>query len=137
MKKTVIFSLLVIFAASTSGYAQEAGRGGGGQRASREDGLDPTPIDPAKDPNVGMFINDYRNAKPRLLSGQRGLSSCHTELKLSRHNPQKASIRKWHQQCAHSFRRRTIKIDIALLAIAFIIPRLQSSKSNNPPSAGS
>ena len=70
MKRTVIFSLLVIFAASTAGYAQQAGRGGGGQRASREDGLDPTPIDPAKDPNVGMFINDYRNAKPRPMYGK-------------------------------------------------------------------
>ena len=68
MKRTVIFSLLVIFAASTAGYAQQADRGG--QRASREDGLDPTPIDPAKDPNVGMFINDYRNAKPRPMYGK-------------------------------------------------------------------
>src|SRR6266550_4909673 len=68
MKKT-IFSLLVVFAASTVGYAQQAGRGGGGQQTSREDGLDPTPIDPAKDPNVGMFINDYRNAKPRPMYG--------------------------------------------------------------------
>jgi mannose-6-phosphate isomerase-like protein (cupin superfamily) len=67
MKKTVIFSLLVLFAASTLGYTQ-AGRGGG-QQTSREDGLDPTPIDPAKDPNVGMFLNDYRNAKPRPMYG--------------------------------------------------------------------
>ena len=70
MNRTVIFSLLVIFAASTIGYAQQAGRGGGAQRTSREDGLDPTPIDPAKDPNVGMFLNDYRNAKPRPMYGK-------------------------------------------------------------------
>src|SRR5215472_2077460 len=69
MKKTVIFSLLLLFAASTPGYTQQAGRGGG-QQTSREDGLDPTPIDPAKDPNVGMFLNDYRNAKPRPMYGK-------------------------------------------------------------------
>lgn len=69
MKKT-IFSLLVILAASAAGYTQQAGRGGGGQRTTREDGLDPTPIDPAKDPNVGMFLNDYRNAKPRPMYGK-------------------------------------------------------------------
>jgi mannose-6-phosphate isomerase-like protein (cupin superfamily) len=70
MKKTVIFSLVVFFAASTLGYTQQAGRGGGGEQTSREDGLDPTPIDPAKDPNVGMFLNDYRNAKPRPMYGK-------------------------------------------------------------------
>ena len=70
MKKTVIFSLLVFFAASTLGYTQQAGRGGRGQQTGREDGLDPTPIDPAKDPNVGMFLNDYRNAKPRPMYGK-------------------------------------------------------------------
>lgn len=69
MKKT-IFSLLVILAASAAGYTQQAGRGGGRQRTTREDGLDPTPIDPAKDPNVGMFLNDYRNAKPRPMYGK-------------------------------------------------------------------
>ena len=69
MKKT-IFSLLVILAASAVGYAYQAGRGGDGQRTSRQDGLDPTPIDPTKDPNVEMFLNDYRNAKPRPMYGK-------------------------------------------------------------------
>ena len=69
MKKT-IFSLLVILAASAVGYAYQAGRGGDGQPTSRQDGLDPTPIDPTKDPNVEMFLNDYRNAKPRPMYGR-------------------------------------------------------------------
>jgi mannose-6-phosphate isomerase-like protein (cupin superfamily) len=67
MKKTVIFSL-AIFLAATLGYAQ-APRGGG-QPTGREDSLDPSPIDLAKDPNVGMFLNDYRNSKPRPMYGK-------------------------------------------------------------------
>jgi mannose-6-phosphate isomerase-like protein (cupin superfamily) len=63
MKKHVLFSLLVICLAATCGYAQR-GPGTGQPATPREDGLDPTPISPA-DPNVGMFLNDWRNAKPR------------------------------------------------------------------------
>lgn len=35
----------------------------------REDMLDPSPIDPAKDPNVDMFLGDYRTAQPRTIHG--------------------------------------------------------------------
>jgi mannose-6-phosphate isomerase-like protein (cupin superfamily) len=35
----------------------------------REDQLDPSPIDPAKDPDVDMFLGDYRTAQPRTLFG--------------------------------------------------------------------
>jgi len=63
MKKHVAISLVVICFVSALGHAQQAPRGGQQQRA-REDSLDPTPIDPAKDPNVDMFLNDWRNAKP-------------------------------------------------------------------------
>ena len=41
----------------------------GGQSAFRRDALDPSPVDPATDPNVDLFIGDYRNATPRTLYG--------------------------------------------------------------------
>ena len=31
--------------------------------------LDPSPIDPAKDPDIDMFLGDYRTAKPRTIHG--------------------------------------------------------------------
>jgi mannose-6-phosphate isomerase-like protein (cupin superfamily) len=70
MNKTVRLSLIAICFAATSGYAQRAPRGGQPQAAAREDGLDPTPINPAVDPNIDMFINDWRNAKPRAMYGK-------------------------------------------------------------------
>ena len=77
MKRIVgLFAIAICFAA-TSDYAQQAGRqrGGGGaggqqqQPAFREDALDPSPVDPSVDPNIDMFVNDYRNAKPRTVDG--------------------------------------------------------------------
>jgi mannose-6-phosphate isomerase-like protein (cupin superfamily) len=72
MRKTILLSLLAICLASTSLYAQR-----GAPRSTtpvvaknHEDGLDPTPINPATDPNVGMFLNDWHNAKPRPLYGK-------------------------------------------------------------------
>ena len=35
---------------------------------SREDALDPTPIAPGVDPNIDLFINDYKNSQPRMIS---------------------------------------------------------------------
>ncbi|MEN9931517.1 MAG: hypothetical protein RIS17_90 [Pseudomonadota bacterium] len=35
----------------------------------RQDALDPSPVDPAKDPDIGLFLGDYRAAKPRTLFG--------------------------------------------------------------------
>jgi mannose-6-phosphate isomerase-like protein (cupin superfamily) len=40
------------------------------QATFREDALDPTPIDPAVDPNIDLFINDYHNARPRTEYGK-------------------------------------------------------------------
>jgi hypothetical protein len=55
----------VVFCASaTLGYAQQAQ-----PRTSREDGLDPSPIDPSVDPNIDMFVNDWKNAAPRSMYG--------------------------------------------------------------------
>ena len=67
MKKTIIVSLAAISVIAAPGFAQT---GRGGQPSGHEDALDPTPIDPAKDPNVSMFVNDYRNAKPRAMYGK-------------------------------------------------------------------
>ena len=69
MKRIVGLSIIAIFFVATSGYAQQPARGGQQQSTSREDGLDPTPVDPSVDPNVDMFINDYKNAKPRTVYG--------------------------------------------------------------------
>ena len=73
MKKIVGLLFIASCFAATSSYAQQAprrGAGGGQQQpTSREDGLDPTPVDPKVDPNVDMWINDYRNAKPRTVYG--------------------------------------------------------------------
>ncbi len=35
----------------------------------RQDALDPSPVDPANDPDIGLFVGDYRVAKPRTLFG--------------------------------------------------------------------
>ena len=67
MKNNILFSLIAICLAAARvvmGSERGGGAAGGGQPAAREDGLDPTPIGPS-DPNVGMFINDWKNSKPR------------------------------------------------------------------------
>ena len=46
------------------------GRGGQPPATAREDALDPTPVDAAVDPNIDLFINDWRNAKPRTVYGK-------------------------------------------------------------------
>jgi mannose-6-phosphate isomerase-like protein (cupin superfamily) len=70
MKRIIGLSIIAICFAAASASAQQAARGGQAQSTSREDGLDPTPVNPAVDPNVDMFINDYRNAKPRTVDGK-------------------------------------------------------------------
>ena len=70
MKKIAGVLFVVSCFAATSNHAQQAPRRGGqAQSTFREDALDPTPVDPSTDPNVDMFINDYRNAKPRTVYG--------------------------------------------------------------------
>jgi mannose-6-phosphate isomerase-like protein (cupin superfamily) len=66
--KTIVFSLTAICFAAIPGLAQQTPPAQ--QPTAREDALDPTPIDPAVDPNVDMFINDWRNAKPRPMYGK-------------------------------------------------------------------
>ena len=64
MKLIVTLSLVVVCASATLGYAQQAQ-----PRTSREDALDPSPVDPAVDPNIDMFVNDWKNATPRSMYG--------------------------------------------------------------------
>ena len=64
MKFIVTLSLLAFCASVTLGYAQQAQ-----PRTAREDALDPSPIDPGVDPNIDMFVNDWKNAAPRNLYG--------------------------------------------------------------------
>jgi mannose-6-phosphate isomerase-like protein (cupin superfamily) len=79
MKQTITFSLLAICFAASVGYAQRAPRTAQ-PGTVREDALDPTPVDPALDPNVGMFINDWRNSKPRAMYGKLVLHDILTSL---------------------------------------------------------
>jgi mannose-6-phosphate isomerase-like protein (cupin superfamily) len=68
--KTIIGLLCIASCfTGTSNFAQQAPRRAQPQSTSREDALDPTPVNPAVDPNIDMFINDYRNAKPRTAYG--------------------------------------------------------------------
>jgi mannose-6-phosphate isomerase-like protein (cupin superfamily) len=64
MRRKLGLAVVAVCLVAGSAYAQR-----GGQSTSREDGLDPTPVNPSVDPNVDMFINDYRNAKPRTVYG--------------------------------------------------------------------
>ena len=64
MKMIVTLSLLVLCASAVPGYAQQQQ-----PRTSREDALDPSPIDPKVDPNIDMFVNDWNSAAPRNMYG--------------------------------------------------------------------
>ncbi|MEO8679125.1 MAG: hypothetical protein ABI665_08765, partial [Vicinamibacterales bacterium] len=64
MKLIATLSLAIFCASATAGYAQQAQ-----SRTSREDALDPSPINPSVDPNIDMFVNDWRNAAPRSVYG--------------------------------------------------------------------
>ena len=84
MKNPITFSLVAICCAATFGYAQQAPRPNqaAGARAAeaREDALDPTPVDPAVDPNIDMFVNDWRNSKPRAMYGNLAFRDILTKL---------------------------------------------------------
>ena len=71
MKRMLVLLFIAGCLAATACDAQQAPRrvGGQAQPTTREDALDPTPVDPATDPNIDMFVNDYRNAKPRTVYG--------------------------------------------------------------------
>src|SRR5262245_27102154 len=64
MKLIVSLSLAAFCASATLAYAQQPQ-----SRTSREDALDPSPVDPSVDPNIDMFVNDWKNAAPRTVYG--------------------------------------------------------------------
>jgi mannose-6-phosphate isomerase-like protein (cupin superfamily) len=68
MKNNITFSLIAICLAATFDYAQSTPPAEQAVTA-RQDALDPTPIDPAVDPNIDMFINNWKNSKPRAMYG--------------------------------------------------------------------
>lgn len=59
MKKIIVFSLVAIFVATVA-FAQES---------PRNDALDPRAFDPAVDPDIDMFLNNWRNSMPRVMYG--------------------------------------------------------------------
>jgi mannose-6-phosphate isomerase-like protein (cupin superfamily) len=80
MIRTIAFSLIAVCFSGSSGYAQRGPRAAQPPSTAREDGLDPTPVDPAADPNIDMFVNDWRNAKPRPMYGKLVLHDILTRL---------------------------------------------------------
>ncbi len=71
MRRMLVLLFVAGCLTATACDAQQAPRRGGvqAQATTREDALDPTPVDPATDPNIDMFINDYRNSKARTVYG--------------------------------------------------------------------
>lgn len=74
-----LFVAALLVAEAPPAQQQVPGRGDRGQSGrgaptpppqGREEGLDPSPINPATDPNVDMFIGDYRVSKSRTLYGR-------------------------------------------------------------------
>lgn len=64
--KTVLIGTALALGLTSAGMAQAQRPAG---PPPKEDALDPSPIDPAADPDLNMFINDWRNAKPRAENG--------------------------------------------------------------------
>ena len=50
--------------------AQTTREDGPVSQAAREDALDPSPVDPARDPDIGRFLNDWRTSPPRTAFGK-------------------------------------------------------------------
>ena len=65
MKRILVLAVATAGFAAVSVHSQQAPNRGQGQPAGREDGLDPSPVNPATDPDINMFLNDWHNAKPR------------------------------------------------------------------------
>jgi mannose-6-phosphate isomerase-like protein (cupin superfamily) len=66
--RSVLMAAVCFVAASAN--AQPRSRAAAPRPAVREDALDPSPVDRAKDPDIDLFLNDWRNAKPRTMYGK-------------------------------------------------------------------
>jgi len=82
MKTAITLSLITICLTASVCFAQRGARDGDLPPAAgnREDALDPTPINPAVDPNVDLFINDYKNSQPRMIYGKLAVRDILTKL---------------------------------------------------------
>jgi mannose-6-phosphate isomerase-like protein (cupin superfamily) len=71
MTNRFLASTLAILLGSGVAHAQSAtpASAGAPPPSAREDALDPSPVDPANDPDVPMFIGDYRDAPERAAYG--------------------------------------------------------------------
>jgi mannose-6-phosphate isomerase-like protein (cupin superfamily) len=64
MKISFVGVILALGVASSL-FAQQTSRPGTASQPSiREDALDPSPVDPKSDPDIDMFVNDYRHSTP-------------------------------------------------------------------------
>src|SRR6516225_4738817 len=70
MNKVLVLFALAIYCTAAPATAQAPRAGGQQQPSGREDALDPTPVNPATDPDIHMFLNDWKGAKPRTLFGK-------------------------------------------------------------------
>jgi len=58
--------VILMLGVVSSLFAQQPSSPGAAPRPTiREDALNPTPVDPKSDPDINMFVNDYRDATPR------------------------------------------------------------------------
>jgi mannose-6-phosphate isomerase-like protein (cupin superfamily) len=64
-----MMSVVAMGMVGTTALSQPAPRDRGAPSSACEDALDPSPVDPAKDPDIGLFLNDWHNAKPRSAYG--------------------------------------------------------------------
>jgi mannose-6-phosphate isomerase-like protein (cupin superfamily) len=67
--KALMMSVVAMGIVGTTALSQPAPRDRGAPSTAREDALDPSPVDPANDPDIGLFLNDWHNAKPRTAFG--------------------------------------------------------------------
>ncbi len=65
MKITSV-SVILMLGLVSSLFAQQPSRPSAASQPSvHEDALNPSPVDPKSDPDIDMFVNDYRNSTPR------------------------------------------------------------------------
>src|SRR5689334_12090878 len=69
MKNNITVSLIAICLVAALGHAQPAPRANQPAVTGRQDSLDPSPINPAVDPNIDMFLNNWKTSKPRSMYG--------------------------------------------------------------------
>ncbi len=113
MKRFIALSILAICFVATTDYAQPAPRGGQQQPTFREDALDPSPVNPSVDPNVDMFVNDYRNSKPRTAYGSLVLRDILTRVQ--------------GPDAVHPTRKGAVLTDISTVSYATLAPGASAS----------